>query len=145
MKNSKALDPEKVASCKSRHVASIADMIASSRRREIFVSLSPPTLLNPTLLNPEEWKMLGGMEWWDKVKIPMRLIWVGVAKRLGIRKNGLLKLRQDVRTCEYEDVHVMWEILRRSETERIPEKSKKRSLWNFYEWARCTPYLCRSI
>uniref|UniRef100_A0A2N9EM58 Uncharacterized protein n=1 Tax=Fagus sylvatica TaxID=28930 RepID=A0A2N9EM58_FAGSY len=89
--------------------------------------------------------MLGGMEWWDKVKIPMRLIWIGVAKRLGIRKNGLLKLRQDVRTCEYEDVHVMWEILRRSETERIPEKSKKRSPWNFYEWARCTPYLCRSI
>ena len=60
---------------------------------QIFVSLSPPTLLNPTLLNPEEWKMLGGMEWWDKVKIPMRLIWIGVAKRLGIRKNGTVTNR----------------------------------------------------
>ncbi|KAK4559818.1 hypothetical protein RGQ29_008841 [Quercus rubra] len=86
------------------------------------------------------------MEWWDKVKVPIRRVWIGVATRLGIRKSGLLKLRHDVSTCEYEDVRVMWEMLKRSETEQvIPEKSKKRPFWNIFDWARCTPYLCRGL
>ena len=32
---------------------------------------------------------------------------------------GLLKLEDDVQTCGYEDVRVMWEMLRRSETEVV--------------------------
>nr|POE98928.1 hypothetical protein CFP56_75242 [Quercus suber] len=53
----------------------------------------------------------------------------------------LLKLRHDVSTCEYEDVRVMWEMLKRSETEQvIPEKSKKRSFWNIFDWARSAKY-----
>lgn len=58
---------------------------------------------------------------------------------------GLLRLRHDVRACEYEDVHVMWEMLKRNETERYPEKSNKGPFLNFFGWARCTPYLCRSF
>jgi hypothetical protein len=58
---------------------------------------------------------------------------------------GLLKLRRDVRACEYEDVQVMWEMLKRNETEPSPERSKKRFYLNFFEWTRCTPYLCRSF
>ncbi|KAG2699030.1 hypothetical protein I3843_07G173800 [Carya illinoinensis] len=85
------------------------------------------------------------MELWDTVTFPVRLVWDGVAVRLGIRKSGLLKLRHDVRTCEYEDVRVMWEMLKRNETEQCPEKIKKRGFWNFLEWARCSPYLCRSF
>lgn len=30
---------------------------------------------------------------------------------------GLWKLRKEVRTCEYEDVHVMWEMLRKTDCE----------------------------
>ncbi|KAI3931860.1 hypothetical protein MKW98_012270 [Papaver atlanticum] len=57
------------------------------------------------------------MEWWNKMMLPLRRVWFHLAARLGIRKSGLLKLKHDVRTCEYEDVHVMWEMLKRSETE----------------------------
>ncbi|KAI3972719.1 hypothetical protein MKX01_019377 [Papaver californicum] len=57
------------------------------------------------------------MEWWNKMMLPLRRVWFHLAARLGIRKSGLLKLKHDVRTSEYEDVHVMWEMLKRSETE----------------------------
>lgn len=30
---------------------------------------------------------------------------------------GLLKLHDDVQTCEYEDVQVMWEMLQRTESD----------------------------
>ncbi|KAL9450244.1 hypothetical protein AB3S75_012055 [Citrus x aurantiifolia] len=88
------------------------------------------------------------MKLWDKMALPMRRVWNGVALRLGIRKSGLLRLRQDVRSCEYEDVRVMWEMLKRNEPElaRSPSRSKKRFCLNFFWWARssCTPHLCRS-
>ncbi|KAJ8485771.1 hypothetical protein OPV22_018256 [Ensete ventricosum] len=44
----------------------------------------------------------------------MRRVWAGVATRVGIRKSGLLRLRQEVSTCEYEDVRVLWELLTES-------------------------------
>ncbi|KAE9458778.1 hypothetical protein C3L33_09318, partial [Rhododendron williamsianum] len=113
------------------------------------------------------------MRWWRKMVVPMRRIWIVVAKGVGIRKTGkdgfsdlplnfvnttsslfsvdcglnalrvnvslaidkisqiihilclirliehvytpvgLVKLRQEVRTCEYQDVHVLWEMLNR--------------------------------
>ncbi|KAJ4701639.1 Elongation factor 4 [Melia azedarach] len=83
---------------------------------------------------------------WDKMVFPIRRVWDGVALRLGIRKTGLLRLRRDVRSCEYRDVQVMWEMLNRNEAGyvRSPAKSKKRFCWNFFQWARCTPYLYRS-
>ena len=78
---------------------------------------------------------------------PMQRVWTGFATRFGIRKSGILKLRNDVRTCEYEDVHVMWEMLKRNETElaHSPTKRKKRPFWNILVWARRAPYLCRSF
>nr|XP_010905286.1 uncharacterized protein LOC105032524 [Elaeis guineensis] len=57
------------------------------------------------------------MEWWDRVAFPMRRVWIGVTTRLGLRKTGLGRLRKEVSTCEYEDVHVMWELLRRTDAE----------------------------
>ncbi|XP_007018533.2 PREDICTED: uncharacterized protein LOC18592002 [Theobroma cacao] len=87
------------------------------------------------------------MHFFDRMTIPMRRVWTGVATRLGVRKSGLLKLRKDVRSCEYEDVHVMWEMLRRNETEvgRSPRRCKKRPLSNCFEWARRAPFLCRGF
>ncbi|CAN6285253.1 unnamed protein product [Urochloa humidicola] len=52
--------------------------------------------------------------WWDRVVLPVRRAWLGVASRFGVRQTGLWRLRQEVSTCEYEDVHVMWEMLSRT-------------------------------
>ncbi|KAL5219482.1 hypothetical protein ABZP36_020166 [Zizania latifolia] len=54
--------------------------------------------------------------WWDRVVLPVRRVWFGVAARFGVRQTGLWRLRQEVSTCEYEDVHVMWEMLSRTAT-----------------------------
>ncbi|KAG5251204.1 hypothetical protein OIU77_025256 [Salix suchowensis] len=53
---------------------------------------------------------------------------------------GQLKLRHDVRACEYADVHVMWKMLKRNETETVQfsRKRENKSLWRSFHWARCT-------
>ncbi|KAF7139273.1 hypothetical protein RHSIM_Rhsim07G0221300 [Rhododendron simsii] len=86
------------------------------------------------------------MRWWRKMVVPMRRIWIVVAKGVGIRKTGLVKLRQEVRTCEYQDVHVLWEMLNRNETELVGSKTKNKQFWSISDWARRrTPYLSRSF
>lgn len=57
---------------------------------------------------------------------------------------GLLKLRDDIQTCGYEDVQVMWEMLRRTETELMPThnnaKRKHRPFWRVFVWSsQCSP------
>ncbi|CAM0871644.1 unnamed protein product [Alopecurus aequalis] len=52
--------------------------------------------------------------WWERVVLPVRRAWLGVAARFGVRQSGLWRLRQEVSTCEYEDVRVMWEMLSRT-------------------------------
>ncbi|KAG2720175.1 hypothetical protein I3760_02G024800 [Carya illinoinensis] len=47
---------------------------------------------------------------------------------------GHLKLHNDVQSCEYQDVHVMWEMLRKSESGprgRHP-KRKQRPFWRLF-------------
>ncbi|PKU79727.1 hypothetical protein MA16_Dca010955 [Dendrobium catenatum] len=90
------------------------------------------------------------MEWWNRMIFPAKRVWVGVAARFSLRKNGLRKLRQEVSTCEYEDVRVMWEMLRRNEIEiaRSPPlndqpATKLRRRWVMFDWP---PYnLCASF
>uniref|UniRef100_A0ACD5X7X5 Uncharacterized protein n=1 Tax=Avena sativa TaxID=4498 RepID=A0ACD5X7X5_AVESA len=49
----------------------------------------------------------------DKSAVPAKKIWLAIASRLGLRpRAGLRNLRKEVRTCEYRDVHIMWEMLR---------------------------------
>ncbi|KAL3609309.1 hypothetical protein D5086_000329 [Populus alba] len=50
---------------------------------------------------------------------------------------NLLKLHNDVQTCGYEDVQVMWEILRRSESELMAShpKRKQRPFWRVFVWS----------
>ncbi|XP_074592282.1 uncharacterized protein LOC141848068 [Curcuma longa] len=55
------------------------------------------------------------MAWWNKkVVFPVKRAWVAVAARVKARKpgDGILKLHDDVRMCGYQDVQVMWEMLR---------------------------------
>ncbi|PIN18198.1 hypothetical protein CDL12_09136 [Handroanthus impetiginosus] len=71
------------------------------------------------------------MEWWHKVVFPVRRVCCAVAARLRARKNGagLLKLHDDIQTCGYEDVQIMWEILRRTESEVISHHNKRKNRW----------------
>lgn len=50
---------------------------------------------------------------------------------------GILKLRDDVQTCEYQDVQVMWEMLSRSESEMINHNPKRRQrpFWRVLVWS----------
>ncbi|KAH0454980.1 hypothetical protein M5K25_019662 [Dendrobium thyrsiflorum] len=75
------------------------------------------------------------MEWWDRMVFPMKQVWIRVALRFRVRKTGLWKLRQEVSTCEYEDVHVMWEILQRTDTEISTLSRRRRSgaRWSVFE------------
>ncbi|KAL7099503.1 hypothetical protein ACP275_09G088000 [Erythranthe tilingii] len=71
------------------------------------------------------------MEWWHRVVFPVRRVWCSVSARVKSRKNGagLLKLHDDVQTCEYEDVQIMWEMLRRTESEIISQNAKRKNRW----------------
>ncbi|KAG8379600.1 hypothetical protein BUALT_Bualt07G0105700 [Buddleja alternifolia] len=71
------------------------------------------------------------MEWWQKMVFPVRRVWCSVAARVKARKNGggLLKLHDDIQTCGYEDVQIMWEMLRRTESEVVTRQNKRRHKW----------------
>uniref|UniRef100_A0A7N0RGT2 Uncharacterized protein n=1 Tax=Kalanchoe fedtschenkoi TaxID=63787 RepID=A0A7N0RGT2_KALFE len=77
------------------------------------------------------------MDWWKRVMSPVRRLCFHVDKARSRRQTGggLLKLRDDIQTCGYEDVQVMWEILRKSETEvadrKSQNKAKQRPIWWF--------------
>ncbi|EYU24560.1 hypothetical protein ABFS82_04G114100 [Erythranthe guttata] len=73
------------------------------------------------------------MEWWRKIVFPVRRAWFAVSARVKARKNGggLLKLHDDIQTCGYEDVQIMWEMLRRTETEVVPHQNKSKHRWFF--------------
>ncbi|KAL2554852.1 uncharacterized protein Fot_08471 [Forsythia ovata] len=73
------------------------------------------------------------MEWWRKLVFPVRRFLYAASARVKARKNGagLLKLHNDIQTCGYEDVQIMWEMLRRteSESEPMPRHTKRRQRW----------------
>nr|DAD41466.1 TPA_asm: hypothetical protein HUJ06_015789 [Nelumbo nucifera] len=85
------------------------------------------------------------MKLWDKMRLPLLSLWLDVSTRLGIRKSGIFKLRHEVRTCEYEDVQVMWEMLKRNNCEiaRTPTKKRKRPFWKrkVFRWPRHSPLI----
>ncbi|CAI9780035.1 unnamed protein product [Fraxinus pennsylvanica] len=72
------------------------------------------------------------MEWWRKLVFPVRRVWCAASVRVRARKNGagLLKLRNDIQTCGYEDVQIMWEMLRRTESEPMPRHTKRKQRWS---------------
>lgn len=47
--------------------------------------------------------------------------------------NGIMKLYDDVQTCEYKDVHVLWEILRLEMGIQTP-RSSRRSIYRLPTW-----------
>ncbi|KAG8043780.1 hypothetical protein GUJ93_ZPchr0458g22355 [Zizania palustris] len=78
------------------------------------------------------------MEWWQReVVVPVKRVWVVVSARLRRKKDDddfdgrgvLVKLRDDIQTCAYEDVQVMWEILQRAETAKPPGGGARALVW----------------
>ncbi|XP_019057001.1 PREDICTED: uncharacterized protein LOC104804738 [Tarenaya hassleriana] len=77
-------------------------------------------------------------QWWTAVAFPTRRIWNRIGVRLGFRRTGLLKLQHDVRSCEYEDIHIMWGLLHKNED---LGPSQKRTCW---KWKNLLgSYLCQ--
>ncbi|KAL9323245.1 hypothetical protein ACSQ67_011298 [Phaseolus vulgaris] len=66
------------------------------------------------------------MDVWRNIIFPVRRVWLALSARLKARKNGagLLKLQDDVQTCGYEDVQVMWEMLQRTESDVVESHHK---------------------
>ena len=61
----------------------------------------------------------------DRSPVPAKKIWLAIASRLGLRPTaGLRNLRKEVRTCEYRDVHIMWEMLREMDSP-VPLEEKE--------------------
>ncbi|KAH7845461.1 hypothetical protein Vadar_002399 [Vaccinium darrowii] len=85
------------------------------------------------------------MGWWRKMVLPLRKIWIVVAKGVGIRKTGLVKLQQEVRTCEYNDVQVLWDMLNRNETELGGSGTQNKQFGSISDWAGRIPYLSRNF
>ncbi|XP_078443977.1 uncharacterized protein LOC144713287 [Wolffia australiana] len=76
------------------------------------------------------------MDWWRKMIFPVRRAWLIVSARAKVGAKagpGILKLSDDVRSCGYEDVRVMWEILR-TELEISSAAPPKRTFWNVFLW-----------
>ncbi|WOK95016.1 hypothetical protein Cni_G03721 [Canna indica] len=76
------------------------------------------------------------MAWWNKkVVFPVKRAWVTVAAKVKARKqgDGILKLHEDVQMCGYEDVQVLWEMVRQSEMEvsqqQQQQQQRKRHFW----------------
>ncbi|TVU15860.1 hypothetical protein EJB05_39401 [Eragrostis curvula] len=82
------------------------------------------------------------MAWWrKKVVFPARRAWAAVSTRVRATKTGsggnILKLHEDVQTCGYKDVQVMFEILRTelevsSHAPKLAKQQHKRppSVWS---------------
>ncbi|XP_040379354.1 uncharacterized protein LOC107304034 [Oryza brachyantha] len=75
------------------------------------------------------------MAWWRaKVVFPARRAWAAVSTRVRARKTdsggSILKLHEDVQTCGYKDVQVMFEILKSElEESRTPKQRKPPAAW----------------
>ncbi|CAL9011073.1 unnamed protein product [Prunus brigantina] len=79
------------------------------------------------------------MDFWHKMIFPVRRVWLTVSARIKARKNagaGLLKLHDDVQTCGYQDVQVMWQMLSRdTELTSHHSKRKQRPFWRVFEFS----------
>ncbi|CAN4122577.1 unnamed protein product [Withania somnifera] len=90
------------------------------------------------------------MQLLEKMMDPMRKAWSRVFTRIR-RKTGHVKLRRDVRKCEYDDVHILWDMLKKNETETGDANTKpsaghkKVRFLDIIDWAKRAPFICRSV
>ncbi|KAI9084521.1 hypothetical protein K1719_033509 [Acacia pycnantha] len=79
---------------------------------------------------------------WNKMVFGVRRVCLALYARLRARKNGrgLLKLQDEVQTCGYQDVQVMWEMLHRTESDLLQnhDKRKQNPSWSVLVWSNHT-------
>ncbi|CAN8287586.1 unnamed protein product [Cochlearia groenlandica] len=73
--------------------------------------------------------------WKRMMALPTRRIFNRFTVSVGFRHKGLLRLQNDVSSCEYEDIHIMWNLLHKNED--LTQK-KKKPCWNLIG-----SYLCQ--
>ncbi|KFK31735.1 hypothetical protein AALP_AA6G152200 [Arabis alpina] len=79
--------------------------------------------------------------WWNTMAFPTRRIWNRFTVRVGFRHSGLLRLQHDVSSSEYEDIHIMWNLLHKNNNEDLTRgggAQKKKPCWNLFG-----SYLCQ--
>uniref|UniRef100_A0A0D9WSU2 Uncharacterized protein n=1 Tax=Leersia perrieri TaxID=77586 RepID=A0A0D9WSU2_9ORYZ len=86
------------------------------------------------------------MAWWRaRVVAPVRRAWLAVAAARARARNGehgILNLHQDVQTCGYEDVQVMWNMLsteKEAAAAAAPAPGRKRAFWRLPVWPVWSP------
>ncbi|EYU25504.1 hypothetical protein ABFS82_03G036400 [Erythranthe guttata] len=84
------------------------------------------------------------MKWWGKMTVPMRKVWSKVSKKIRPKTAGQNKLHRDVRTCEYEDVHILWDMLKKNDETDPVKGGDEAAAWKLH-WAKCAPLLCRGV
>ncbi|GLJ37544.1 hypothetical protein SUGI_0762940 [Cryptomeria japonica] len=116
------------------HSSVIVERLIRIRRRwaRSFISFRQSEETKP---KEEKKKKKKKMEWLRKMLFPMRRVLLGIAGKVRARRRGrgLLKLYNDVQSCGYQDVQVMWEMLQKSETTSSPKR--QRSTWKICIWA----------
>nr|GMD99437.1 Cyclic pyranopterin monophosphate synthase [Ipomoea batatas] len=91
-----------------------------------------------------EMGMSAEMKFLGKMLVPMRKAWTKFAYRLHFRRTGLVKLHRDVKTCEYEDVHILWEMVKRYEKEMATSSASCRGRQR-WDMVYCAPFQSRSM
>ncbi|KAF9673707.1 hypothetical protein SADUNF_Sadunf10G0052200 [Salix dunnii] len=83
----------------------------------ILLSCSPPPILSPV----HEPHPLLQMGWLQSLISPLKKLWFRLHSTPKNRR-GIFILYEDVKSCQYEDVHVLWSILVDSNTPSLLSK-----------------------
>ncbi|KAL4288907.1 hypothetical protein AHAS_Ahas19G0333100 [Arachis hypogaea] len=100
-------------------------MIHIKRRLEglcslIFIYLTPSLSLSLLPLN-ESQLVFNQMGWLQSLLSPLKKLWFRLNSNQNKRR-GIYILYEDVKSCQYEDVHVLWSILVESHSPSLPSK-----------------------
>ncbi|KAL1317000.1 hypothetical protein HN51_069109 [Arachis hypogaea] len=62
------------------------------------------------------------MGWLHSLFSPLKKLWFRMHSTTQNKRRGIYILYEDVKSCPYEDVHVLWSILVESNSASLPSK-----------------------
>ncbi|KAH8500349.1 hypothetical protein Peur_042251 [Populus x canadensis] len=89
----------------------------SKQTIQFFCLIPLPPILSPV----HEPHPLFQMGWLQSLLSPLKKLWFRLHSTPKKRR-GIYILYEDVKSCQYEDVHVLWSILVESHTPSLPSK-----------------------
>ncbi|KAI5580181.1 uncharacterized protein LOC18101551 [Populus trichocarpa] len=104
------------------NVSGLATVLAlsaplSKQTIQFFCLIPLPPILSPV----HEPHPLFQMGWLQSLLSPLKKLWFRLHSTPKKRR-GIYILYEDVKSCQYEDVHVLWSILVESQTPSLPSK-----------------------